>query len=241
MTRDQSVPGDGVRLAELIEVPYFDASYFWPDIPLLLVLGDEEGFAKTGIIRSPGTSPGTTSLLGLSEEISSCPVSLDALVVPVCSKSDPTNTRPIILGRSGASDVCLNHKSISKYHAQFLPPDGERGWRLRDCGSLNGTWIEGLRVTPEHDFMSRGFADITFGAVHCRFIHPPVLTALVRVLRDAEFERKAEDTDPDIPEEDLPVCDVGSERSPTETWGSFNPTGDLGKIKPPRQIPPGRP
>lgn len=232
------MPGDGVRLAQLIEVPNFDASYFWPNIPLLLVLGDEDGYAKTGIIRSPGMSPATTSLLGLSEEIASCPVSLDALVVPVCSKSDPDNLRPIMVGRSGANDVCLNHRSISKYHAQFLPPDGDRGWRLRDCGSLNGTWIESVRVTPEHDFMSRGFADITFGSVHCRFIHPPVLTALVRVLRDDEYERKAGDTDPDIPEEDLPVRTEDRSRSPTETWGGFNPTGDLEKIKPPRQIPP---
>lgn len=237
MTSDQWKPGDGVRLAQLIEVPNFDASYFWPNIPLLLVLGDEDGYAKTGIIRSPGVNPATTSLLGLSEEIASCPVSLDALVVPVCSKSDPTNTRPIMVGRSGANDVCLNHKSISKYHAQFIPAHGDKGWRIRDCGSLNGTWVEGLRVTPDDDFMSRGFADIVFGSLYCRFIHPPVLTALVRTLLEEQYERTAKDTDPDIPFEDLDLVKP-KEGTPTETWGSFRPTEDLEKIKPPRQIPP---
>jgi hypothetical protein len=241
MTRDQISPGDGIRLAQLIEVPNFDASYFWPDIPLLLVLGDEEGYAETGIIRPAGAACSSTGVLDLTQEVEQSPVSLDALVVPVCSKSDRTNSRPVVVGRSGGNDICLNHKSISKYHAQFIPPTGEKGWRIRDCGSLNGTWIEGIQVNPEDDFASRGFADITFGALHCRFIYPPVLTALVRLVRDAEYAKNAEDTDVDIPDDELPesVQKERRERLATRTIRDFSAWGNLEEIQKPRQGPEG--
>ena len=235
--------GDGIRLSQLLEISRFDADFFWPDIPLILVLGDEEGFAKTGVIRPPGTVCSSTGLLDLSTEIEQSPVSLDALVVPVCCKGEfSQTTRAVSVGRSAGNDVCLNHPSISKYHAQFLPPKEEgKGWRIRDCGSLNGTWIEGLRLSSDVSLQARAFADVTFGSLHCRFVPPGALTALVRLIRETTDEKSAADTDPDVSEEFLPYSDPEPARTATETWGGFKAIGDLEKIRPPRQDPPSSP
>jgi len=205
MTEDRW-DGDGIRLCRLLEVSCFDADYYWPDIPLLLVLGDEEGFAETGIIRPPGMACSSTGLLGLSAEIATCPISLDALVIPVCIKgSSEARSGTISVGRSHGNDVCLNHKSISKFHAQFLPPKGDiKGWRIHDCGSLNGTWVEGLRIHPDDTLTARGLADVTFGSLHCRFVQSGTLTALVRLLSETLNEKSAADTDPDVYPEDGP-------------------------------------
>jgi len=188
--------GDGIRLSELLEIPNFDADRFWAGIPLLLILGDEEGYASTGLLRIAGTSVSSTSAIDLRNEVVASPSILEALVVPVASKTDPTGTMPVSLGRSQGRDICINHKSISKYHAQFLPAINGQPWRIRDCGSSNGTWIEGNRLGPDDTFFARGFSDMTFGALHCRFVHPSAVTALVDLIIS---EQPSEDTpDPDV-------------------------------------------
>jgi len=227
MTEDRQEIGDGIRLRKLLSIPSFEADLFWPGIPILLVLGDEEGFAETGIIRPPGASCSSTGLLDLGAEIATCPVSLDALVVPISSKRDPENRRPIRLGRSWGMDVCLNHPTISKFHAQFLPPEeGRRGWRLRDCGSRNGTWVEGVHMPPDEIYRVRAFSDLTFGSVHCRFLQSGSLTALVHMISETQDELSASDTHPDVegPEDDenetnAVLTESSSDlTSPTETW-----------------------
>jgi len=207
--------GDGVRLAQLLEISRFDADFFWPNIPLLLVLGDEAGFAETGVIRPPGVACSSTGLLDLSTELESCPVSMDALVIPVCCKGEfSQTTRAVSVGRSPGNDICLNHSSVSKFHAQFLPPRDSHGWRIRDSGSLNGSWIEGLRLSADEPLRARSFSDLTFGSLHCRFVQPGALTALVRLICEQTDEKSAADTDPDIPPPE-------PARSPTETWRDF--------------------
>jgi len=201
---DEGKKGDGVRLSALVEISDFDADYYWPNIPLLLILGDEAGFAETGVIRPPGASCSSTGVLDLGAEVATCPISLDALVVPVCSKRAAGSALPISLGRSPARDVCLNHSSISKYHAQFAQPTGCESWRIRDIGSLNGTWVEGLRLETDRAYHARGFSDMTFGTLHCRFLMPGALTALVHMIAETQSEKSAADTDPDIIEDVAP-------------------------------------
>jgi hypothetical protein len=49
------------------------------------------------------------------------------------------------IGRAPGSMLRLNHFTVSRTHAQLRATDD--GWKLRDLGSSNGTWVNGSRVT----------------------------------------------------------------------------------------------
>lgn len=49
-----------------------------------------------------------------------------------------------VLGRAPDSDVVLTDRSVSRNHAIIL--NGPGGPAIRDLGSRNGTWVNGLRV-----------------------------------------------------------------------------------------------
>src|SRR5947209_13068054 len=48
------------------------------------------------------------------------------------------------VGRLDPLEVVLDDNSVSRYHAEIRMTD--RGWRLRDLGSTNGTRLNGVRV-----------------------------------------------------------------------------------------------
>jgi hypothetical protein len=50
-----------------------------------------------------------------------------------------------VVGRSRLCDVVLANEYVSRRHA--LLHRAESGWLLEDCGSRNGTWVNGRRVT----------------------------------------------------------------------------------------------
>ncbi|MGH3312097.1 MAG: FHA domain-containing protein [Streptomyces sp.] len=52
---------------------------------------------------------------------------------------------PYSIGRAPGSMLRLSHYTVSRSHAQ-LRSTGD-GWKLRDLGSSNGTWVNGSRVT----------------------------------------------------------------------------------------------
>jgi Nif-specific regulatory protein len=53
-------------------------------------------------------------------------------------------TTPTGVGRDLQSDLPLVHHQVSRHHARF-EPDGD-GWIVRDLGSANGTFVNGVRV-----------------------------------------------------------------------------------------------
>lgn len=54
-------------------------------------------------------------------------------------------TGPTRVGRSPESEIQVPDLDASKRHAEILPFSGG-GWRVRDCGSRNGTWKNGERI-----------------------------------------------------------------------------------------------
>lgn len=52
---------------------------------------------------------------------------------------------PFTIGRSPEADLVLAEPSVSRKHCQIRP--GPDGLELVDLSSLNGTWVEGRRVT----------------------------------------------------------------------------------------------
>src|SRR4051794_15511127 len=54
---------------------------------------------------------------------------------------------PALVGRESRA-LPLSDNTVSRRHAELVP--GEDGWVLRDLGSSNGTYINGLRVTNRY-------------------------------------------------------------------------------------------
>jgi len=50
----------------------------------------------------------------------------------------------VTVGRGPESDIFLDDVTVSRKHAEIL--HGERGYRVRDVGSLNGTYVNRVRV-----------------------------------------------------------------------------------------------
>jgi pSer/pThr/pTyr-binding forkhead associated (FHA) protein len=48
------------------------------------------------------------------------------------------------IGRLEALEIVLDDSSVSRYHAEVRATD--RGWRVRDLGSTNGTRLNGVRL-----------------------------------------------------------------------------------------------
>src|SRR5438309_7353849 len=48
------------------------------------------------------------------------------------------------IGRLEALEIVLDVNSVSRYHAEIRATD--RGWRVRDLGSTNGTRLNGVRL-----------------------------------------------------------------------------------------------
>lgn len=54
------------------------------------------------------------------------------------------DTRRVTVGRTPDNDVVVSDPSVSRHHAVLELI--ERTWRLRDLGSRNGTYLNGMRV-----------------------------------------------------------------------------------------------
>jgi pSer/pThr/pTyr-binding forkhead associated (FHA) protein len=54
------------------------------------------------------------------------------------------NEGVITVGRGPESDIFLDDVTVSRKHAEI--ERGERGFRIRDVGSLNGTYVNRVRV-----------------------------------------------------------------------------------------------
>ena len=54
----------------------------------------------------------------------------------------------VTVGRSPESDIFLDDVTVSREHAEVFRREqpGEKGFRIRDAGSLNGTYVNRVRV-----------------------------------------------------------------------------------------------
>lgn len=53
----------------------------------------------------------------------------------------------IVVGRAPEASVFLDDVTVSRHHAEFR--HGAGGWSLRDVGSLNGTYVNRVRVEDQ--------------------------------------------------------------------------------------------
>ncbi len=56
--------------------------------------------------------------------------------------------RPVRVGAAATNDIVLSDRSVSRWHCRVEPLAD--GVLVRDLGSRNGTWVDGVRVTRAH-------------------------------------------------------------------------------------------
>ena len=77
---------------------------------------------------------------------------------------------PVSIGRTSESDVVIPEYSISRQHCFIAIVGGQA--RLTDCGSTNGTLVNGARVDPKRPLVLAGGEVITMGRFALTFHYP---------------------------------------------------------------------
>ena len=72
------------------------------------------------------------------------PLTLDAVSGPPLASIHAKPDKPLVLGRSGQSDVVLGDESISRKHFQLSPRQGT--WFIEDLGSRHGTYVQSAKL-----------------------------------------------------------------------------------------------
>jgi len=88
------------------------------------------------------------------------------------------------IGRGHDSGLVLDHPSVSRSHAE-LYHDGE-GWRLRDLGSKNGSYVDGIAIRDNH---LPATCWLRLGDSYCEFAVFDRVQATA--MRDRQAERRA--------------------------------------------------
>jgi FHA domain len=90
---------------------------------------------------------------------------------------------PIALGRSDASDISVPEESVSKRHCEFeIVPEGVR---LTECGSTNGTSVDGTSLAAHAATVLHGGEAIVIGNFSFTFHTAASFLAYVRKLGGA--------------------------------------------------------
>jgi pilus assembly protein CpaF len=62
------------------------------------------------------------------------------------SRPVPLNDGTLLVGRDSEAGLFLDHPQVSRKHARIIVPEGKAFCMVEDCGSANGTFIEGIPV-----------------------------------------------------------------------------------------------
>jgi pSer/pThr/pTyr-binding forkhead associated (FHA) protein len=91
-------------------------------------------------------------------------------VIPIKKRSKEVLGDSITLGRGGDQDIRIEHESVSKHHCDFLVSSAE--FRLADANSTNGTFVNGVRLTPHASRLLKPGDRIGFGETLVFFFFP---------------------------------------------------------------------
>ncbi len=90
---------------------------------------------------------------------------------------------PFNIGRREGSGLFLASDGISRHHAEIVK--AADGWLLKDCGSTNGTYVNGKRLTGNH-LLRKGdslkFADVRFDVIE--FVEEDDCTQIINPYAD---------------------------------------------------------
>jgi type II secretory pathway predicted ATPase ExeA len=80
-------------------------------------------------------------------------------------QEQPVGQRHVLIGRDAMCDICVNHPTVSRYHA--LVVDSPRGLKIVDLGSTNGTFVN-RRKFRQYILMDKD--EISVGACRIQFV-----------------------------------------------------------------------
>jgi|GEM_PF-2720361 pSer/pThr/pTyr-binding forkhead associated (FHA) protein len=105
----------------------------------------------------------------------------------------------ISIGRSRTNTISIASKAVSRTHVRIELT--REGWSVADLGSLNGTYVNDIRITSA--FLSEG-DKVTVGAYTVLFSPEPSQAAVEEELRPAAQAESPEGTDTDVRVEGVP-------------------------------------
>ncbi len=117
----------------------------------------------------------------------------------------------ITVGRSRTNTISIASKAVSRTHVRIEL--SREGWTVTDLGSLNGTYVNDIRIT--NAFLSEG-DKVTIGAYAIMFSPEPAQEASEEELRPAAAQPESEEAD----------ADVRVEGSPPSTETALEPPRD---------------
>lgn len=82
------------------------------------------------------------------------------------------NKPTIAIGRSTGNDIVLDTTAISRYHISLTFNTNQQAL-LEDLESVNGTYVDSIRLKPHEPFVLRGGEEIQIGDIRLIY-HPPV-------------------------------------------------------------------
>jgi hypothetical protein len=88
----------------------------------------------------------------------------------------------IFVGRASTCDVVLRDPSVSKTHAVLEHDPAaapHEGWRIRDNGSHNGTWLNARKLSPRDPVPIAGGDALVLGAYPAYVILPDALRRIL--------------------------------------------------------------
>src|SRR6186713_3338593 len=89
---------------------------------------------------------------------------LIAIVGPASGEVFPLSNEQITLGRDPTNAICIPDQGLSRRHCALTP--GAEGWEVRDLGSSNGTFINGVQmpqyILTEGDHIAVGHSMLLF-------------------------------------------------------------------------------
>src|SRR5262245_61901220 len=136
--------------------------------------------SKAGDEEKMSTGTWVAKRAGADEALRIRKCRLEVVSGPDAGRRRVVESPIIVIGRENA-DVVLSDRKVSGLHAEIRLED--TGYRLRDLGSTNGTWIQSVRV---YDAAIPPGAVFTCGDTAVRFV-PLAESVELALWRDPQF------------------------------------------------------
>ncbi|HTQ45439.1 MAG TPA: FHA domain-containing protein [Polyangiaceae bacterium] len=163
------------RVAEL-RVPEAAAELEAIAVPVLLVGLNGAARAAAAEFRT-ATRDAARALPSLQDVVLD-----ETFVAPLIKSGRNPYENFIFVGRASTCDVVLRDPSVSKTHAVLEHDPAaapHAGWRIRDNGSHNGTWVNSRKLTARDPVPITGGDAIVLGAYPAYVILPDALRRIL--------------------------------------------------------------